>query len=255
MTASVPVETDFQRLVVAQALALAREVESTAGAAPHGKVLDRGEGRLTRGRDFRLTAPHGMAPHPADEAVKKGGPELAAAATASATKGPRRARPRRRPPHPSPPMGPLGRRATAVRHRRNAVEGTLRLARPRRTHPAETGGRDRKVGVVAGRVCGSPAFPDPWYRRSVTTTPRVAFAVLDRVVAGSATQAPRWNSRPRLAGGAPIGRGLLDGACQRVLGNRRTQTGARWAAPNANRMAELGCLTSSDPWDGDWLAA
>ena len=93
MTASVPVETDFQRLVVEQALALAREVESTAGAAPHGRVLDRREGlRLARGRDFLLTVLRGMARHTADEAVKKGGPELAIAATASATKGPRRAR-------------------------------------------------------------------------------------------------------------------------------------------------------------------
>ena len=92
MTASVPPLTDFQRLVVEQALALAREVEATAGAAPHGRVLDRGEGLLlTRGRDFLLTVLQGMAQHTADEAVKKGGPELATAATASATRGPRRA--------------------------------------------------------------------------------------------------------------------------------------------------------------------
>lgn len=83
-------ETDFQRLVVEQALALAREVESTAGAAPHGRVLDRFEGLLlTRGREFLLTVLQGMAQHTADEAVKKGGPELATAATASATKDPR----------------------------------------------------------------------------------------------------------------------------------------------------------------------
>ena len=93
MTASVPAETDFQRLVVEQALALARAVESTAGAAPHGRVLDRCEGLLlTRGRDFLLTVLQGMAQNTADEAVKKGGPELATAATASATKGPRRVR-------------------------------------------------------------------------------------------------------------------------------------------------------------------
>ena len=90
--ASIP-DTDFQRLVVEQALALAREVESTAGAAPDGRVLDRCEGLLlTRGKDFLLTVLQGMAQHTADEAVKKGGPELATAATASATKGPRRAR-------------------------------------------------------------------------------------------------------------------------------------------------------------------
>ena len=90
---SVPVDTDFQRLVVEQALALAREVESTAGSAPDGKILDRCEGLLlTRGRDFLPTVLQGMAQHTADEAVKKGGLELAIAATASATRGPRRAR-------------------------------------------------------------------------------------------------------------------------------------------------------------------
>lgn len=92
-TASVPVDTDFQRLVVERALALAREVESTAGAAPDGRVLDRCEGLLlTRGREFLNGVLQGMAQHTADEAVKKGGPGLATAATASATKGPRRAR-------------------------------------------------------------------------------------------------------------------------------------------------------------------
>ena len=66
-------ETDFQRRVVEQALALAREVESTAGAAPHGRVLDRCEGLLlTRGRDFLLGVLQGMARHTADEAAKKG---------------------------------------------------------------------------------------------------------------------------------------------------------------------------------------
>ena len=94
MTASVPVETDFQRLVVEQALARARAVESAAGAAPHGRVLDRCEGLLlTRGKDFLPDVLRGMARHTADEAVKKGGaPATAATASASATKGPRRAR-------------------------------------------------------------------------------------------------------------------------------------------------------------------
>ena len=85
-------ETDFQHLVVEQALALAREVESAAGAAPPGRVLDRCEGLLLkRGRDFLLTVLQGIAQHTADEAVKKGG-ALASAATASATKATPRAR-------------------------------------------------------------------------------------------------------------------------------------------------------------------
>ena len=93
MPPPISIDSDFQRLVVEQALALAREVESTAGAAPAGRVLDRCEGLLlTRGRDFLLTVLQGMAQHTADEAVKKGGPEPATAATAFATKGPRRVR-------------------------------------------------------------------------------------------------------------------------------------------------------------------
>ena len=72
---SVSVETDFQRLVVEHALALAREMETTAGQAPHGQVLGRCEGLLlTRGRDFLTTVLEQVSQHTADEAVKKGGP-------------------------------------------------------------------------------------------------------------------------------------------------------------------------------------
>ena len=96
MTAPAPVETDFQRLVVEHALALAREVEATAGAAPNGRVLDRGETvLLTRGREFLTGVLQAMARHTADLAVKKGGSRgRATAPTASATPGPRRARSR-----------------------------------------------------------------------------------------------------------------------------------------------------------------
>lgn len=82
-------ETDFQRLVVEQALALAREVESTAGTAPHGKVLHQCEGLLlTRGREFLLQTLQAITQHTADEAVKKGGSlATATAATDCDTKG------------------------------------------------------------------------------------------------------------------------------------------------------------------------
>lgn len=94
MTASPEPLTDFQRLVVEQALALAREVESTAAAAPDGRVLDRLETvLLTRGREFLTGVLQSMAQHTADEAVKKGGsPAPVTAPTASATRGTRRAR-------------------------------------------------------------------------------------------------------------------------------------------------------------------
>jgi predicted Zn-dependent protease len=88
-TTSAP-DTDFQRLVVEQALALAREMETTAAAAaPQGKVLHQCEGLLlTRGREFLLQTLQAMAQHTADEAVKKKSSLAAAtAATACGTKG------------------------------------------------------------------------------------------------------------------------------------------------------------------------
>jgi hypothetical protein len=91
---SISVESEYQRLVVEQALALAREVETTATQAPDGQVLGRCEGLLlTRGRDFLATVLQQMAQHTADEAVKKGGlHEPAPAADAPATKAVRPAR-------------------------------------------------------------------------------------------------------------------------------------------------------------------
>ena len=89
MPTTIPVDTDFQRLVVEQALALAREIESTATAAPQGKVLHQCEGLLlTRGREFLLQTLQAITQHTADEAVKKRGlPAPATAATACDTKG------------------------------------------------------------------------------------------------------------------------------------------------------------------------
>ena len=87
-------DTEFQRLVAEQAMALAREVESTAARAPDGQVLGRCEGLLfTRGREFLATVLQQMAQHTADEAVKKGGPHgPVPAADAPVTKGVRPAR-------------------------------------------------------------------------------------------------------------------------------------------------------------------
>ena len=89
---SIPVETDFQRLIVEQALALARELERTAATAPHGRVLQRAEGSLlTRGRDFLRGALEQLAQATADEAVKKGGRPGPAAGDLPGTKATPRA--------------------------------------------------------------------------------------------------------------------------------------------------------------------
>ena len=87
MKATTVPDTDFQRLIVEQALALARELERTAATAPHGRVLQRAEGLLlTRGRDFLRNALEQLARATADEAVKKGGPPGPAAGDPPATK-------------------------------------------------------------------------------------------------------------------------------------------------------------------------
>ena len=70
-----------------------------------------------------------------------------------------------------------------------------------------------------------------------------------------ANHSQRLNYRHRLACGEPIGSGLIEGACKQVIGKRMKQTGARWTVPNANRMAELCCLTYSGQWAEYWLAA
>ena len=74
-------------------------------------------------------------------------------------------------------------------------------------------------------------------------------------MAYSANHSKRLNYRHRLAKGEPIGSGLIEGACKQVIGKRMKQTGARWTVPNANRMAELCCLTYSDQWADYWNAA
>lgn len=80
-------------------------------------------------------------------------------------------------------------------------------------------------------------------------------AAVDRLVAYLANHSHRLNYRHRLACGEPIGSGLIEGACEQVIGRRMKQTGARWTVPNANRMAELCCLTYSDQWTEYWNAA
>ena len=78
---------------------------------------------------------------------------------------------------------------------------------------------------------------------------------LDELVAYLANHSHRLNDRRRLACGEPIGSGLIEGACKQVIGKRMKQTGARWTVPNANRRAELCCLTDSDQWAEYRLAA
>ena len=58
--------------------------------------------------------------------------------------------------------------------------------------------------------------------------------------------------RDRLRRGVPIGSGMVEGACKTVVGRRLKCNGARWQAPNADRMAARRCLLYSDHWDASW---
>jgi len=78
---------------------------------------------------------------------------------------------------------------------------------------------------------------------------------LDKLVAYLANHSHRLNDRHRLARGEPIGSGLIEGACEQVIGKRMKQTGTCWTVANANRMAEFCGLTDSGQWTEYWNAA
>jgi len=59
----------------------------------------------------------------------------------------------------------------------------------------------------------------------------------------------------RRADGRSIGSGLVEGACQQVVGRRLKQTGARWRVRRADRMATLCGVIYSDLWDTYWHKA
>jgi hypothetical protein len=68
-------ETPFESLVLEQALAFAREMETTANGAADGKVLDQIELLvLSKGRELLRSIMTGAAQQQADAVEKKGGP-------------------------------------------------------------------------------------------------------------------------------------------------------------------------------------
>jgi hypothetical protein len=71
--AMIAVETAFENLVVEQALAFAREMETTANGAADGKVLELCElVTLSKGRELLRTILTGAAQQQADAVEKKG---------------------------------------------------------------------------------------------------------------------------------------------------------------------------------------
>jgi hypothetical protein len=91
--------TAFQRLMMEQALAMAKELEQAGDAAPDGQVLDQLETlAVARGRDFTRGALEGALQRQVDDLEKKLRPAAAAdAANSGITKGRRRAKSSRPP--------------------------------------------------------------------------------------------------------------------------------------------------------------
>jgi hypothetical protein len=95
MTAStLDAMTPLQRLIVERALALAQELEATAGSAPDGQVIDRCESLLLgAGRDFLRRALEDTLQARVDALEKKARPAgPAPVARSAATKGDPRGR-------------------------------------------------------------------------------------------------------------------------------------------------------------------
>jgi hypothetical protein len=63
------------------------------------------------------------------------------------------------------------------------------------------------------------------------------------------------NYAERLADGRSIGSGQVEGACKHFIGRRLKQTGARWRAERADRMAGLCALLYNDQWETYWSQA
>jgi hypothetical protein len=59
----------------------------------------------------------------------------------------------------------------------------------------------------------------------------------------------------RLRLGQSIGSGLVEGACEQVIGRRLKQTGARWKVRRAERMAALCAVQATDQWTTYWAHA
>lgn len=79
-------ETPLQRLILEQALALARQLEQAAWQAPDGQILDRCElAALDQGRQFLRDALAAAVGQRISEGEKRGRPPVAAAVDSFAT--------------------------------------------------------------------------------------------------------------------------------------------------------------------------
>jgi hypothetical protein len=61
--------------------------------------------------------------------------------------------------------------------------------------------------------------------------------------------------RDRLAAGAPIGSGLIEGGCKHTIGARLKVNSARWRIRRAERIGTLRCVDASNQWNNFWRIA
>jgi len=93
MARTVEVRTELESILVEQALAMARELQTVADSAPDGQVLARAEVAAVRGgREFTRRALEAALQSQAESAEKKGRPVASAPAAVAATS--RRRRPK-----------------------------------------------------------------------------------------------------------------------------------------------------------------
>lgn len=128
---------------------------------------------------------------------------------------------------------------------------------PQATPSAATGW---SASSTAGPGGGPPAAARRDTRRPQPPNSRVLFGAI-QTAARFGPHIRRWAARlgirdpaavtvlgyaEWLGLGQSIGSGLVEGACRQVIGRRMKQTGARWRARRANRMATPGTPTGSN---------
>ena len=52
--------------------------------------------------------------------------------------------------------------------------------------------------------------------------------------------------------GYPIGSGIIESACKRIVGARHKQAGMRWSKSGAQKMLNLSCFIHGNRWEGYW---
>lgn len=65
----------------------------------------------------------------------------------------------------------------------------------------------------------------------------------------------RLNYRDRLRRGLPIGSGQIEGVCKNTLHRRLRKNSPRWRPKNADALAALCCLHTSNRWNAFWNQA